>query len=518
MEGFTPSTTLEPLNAEAARAELQIVLHSPVFIRSPSLANLLAYLCEKVFLGEASQIKEYSVAVDVFRRQPSFDQNNDSIVRVQANRLRKRLAEYYDSEGARHTIHITIPVGQYVPVFQEQHLPTARLPVSVPRWPERRPEWQGRGARTKLWPWIALLILAIPFLFLTRNRAKSPSPPASLAPSSLPSEVAYPVGQEIRILAGSSRNYVDRSGKMWNADRNYAGGSPFRSSVQHIWRTQDPAIYRGSRQGDFEYTIPLKKALYELHLHFAETYYGPEDVGGGGEGSRIMNVTVNGVAILSDFDVIADCGEARTADVKVFTNVVPANDGFLHLSFSSVKGGRGMVSAIELLPGHRRQIRPVRIVARDVPYYSNASQWWSSDMYFKGGQLAASEEPASGTDDPELYETERWGHFSYAIPVTPGKYTVSLHFVGRAPRWVDEGNVSDLLATRNKSGNGQVFNVFCNGRTMLSNLDISKEVGQGHLLVEKIRGVEPNAQGKILLEFIPLRHYASINAIEVIPE
>jgi len=50
MEGFTPSTTLEPLNAEAARAELQIVLHSPVVIRSPSLANLLAYLCEKVLL------------------------------------------------------------------------------------------------------------------------------------------------------------------------------------------------------------------------------------------------------------------------------------------------------------------------------------------------------------------------------------------------------------------------------------------------------------------------------------
>ena len=90
-----------------------------------------------------------------------------------------------------------------------------------------------------------------------------------------------------------------------------------------------------------------------------------------------------------------------------------------------------MVSAIEILPGTARRIRPVRIVARDVPYYSDDSSWWSSDIYFKGGQLAASEEPANGTDDPGLYETERWGRFSCAIPVTPGRYTVILHFIER---------------------------------------------------------------------------------------
>ncbi len=88
-----------------------------------------------------------------------------------------------------------------------------------------------------------------------------------------------------------------------------------------------------------------------------------------------------------------------------------------------------MLSAIEILPGVRGQIRPVRIVARDVPYYSNDSRWWSPDTYFKGGQLSSSQEPAQGTDDPEFYETERWGHFSYAIPLAPGKYSVTLHFI-----------------------------------------------------------------------------------------
>jgi len=90
-----PSTTAESISWEEQRAELQTVLRSPLFARSPTLSHLLSYLCEKTFAGETDQIKEYSVALEVFDRQDSFDQDTDSIVRVQANRLRKRLSEYY---------------------------------------------------------------------------------------------------------------------------------------------------------------------------------------------------------------------------------------------------------------------------------------------------------------------------------------------------------------------------------------------------------------------------------------
>ena len=106
-----PSITAEPVSWETERAELQAVLHSHLFARSPTLTHLLSYLCEKTFAGESAQIKEYSVGLDVFDRRDSFDQDTDSIVRVQANRLRKRLAEYYASEGATHPVHITIPIG-----------------------------------------------------------------------------------------------------------------------------------------------------------------------------------------------------------------------------------------------------------------------------------------------------------------------------------------------------------------------------------------------------------------------
>ena len=107
----------EPIDLEAQRAELETVLRSEQFARAPMLARLLTYLCEKLFAGEAGQIKEYTVGVDVFRREPSFDQNSDSIVRVEANRLRKRLDAYYAEAGASNWLRITIPLGQYVPEF-----------------------------------------------------------------------------------------------------------------------------------------------------------------------------------------------------------------------------------------------------------------------------------------------------------------------------------------------------------------------------------------------------------------
>jgi hypothetical protein len=520
-----PSTTADSVHIEELRAELQLVLQSQSFARSPGLCRLLSYLCEKAFAGEGHQIKEYSVALDVFGRRESFDQDSDSIVRVQANRLRKRLAEYYAGEGRDHRIHITIPIGQYVPDFEERpKVGESTLSQALESAPSKQADvndlhWTNLTWRTGVGIAALLLTLALTFFFLTRMRITSrqlartpPTPQESATPM-----VGLPVGDEIRILAGSSRSYVDRSGKLWNPDEYFTGGTIVRSPLQHIWRTQDPTIYRASRQGDFQYDIPLKRGPYELHLHFAEAFYGPEDVGGGGEGSRIMTVTANGKPLLGDFDVLADSGGGRTADVKVFTDITPAQDGFLHLAVSSANG-KGMISAIELMPGYHGHMRPVRIVARDVPYYSNDSHWWSSDAYFKGGQFATSEIPATGTDDPELYETERWGHFSYAIPVTPGKYALTLHFIEHGLHTAGQAEFAVAQSEKRASAPLRVFDVFCNGRAIVSHLNIAGEAGSNRPLVRKITGLAPNAQGKLLLEFVPLSQYATLSAMEMVAE
>src|SRR5262245_43442823 len=102
---------------DVERDELNAILGSRYFFRSPSLSQFLSYICEKYFQGESDQIKEYSFAVDAFGRSADFHPKEDPIVRVEASRLRKRLKEYYSGEGSDHPIQLTLPPGQYVPVF-----------------------------------------------------------------------------------------------------------------------------------------------------------------------------------------------------------------------------------------------------------------------------------------------------------------------------------------------------------------------------------------------------------------
>lgn len=515
---------------EAKREELEAVLRSKFFVRAPILAHLLQYLCERLFAGEANQIKEYSVGVEVFNRGPSFDQNSDSIVRVEANRLRKRLAEYYAGEGQSHRLHIVIPLGQYVPQFEWMSPPPREEPAAeqaLASAEDSRTRFEGlvkaegwfRHPDRRVW-WLvgtlALLLVTLGVALLLVRHAK-PAPAAAPANRSvlqpIDAEIGPPVGEEVRILAGAGRSFVDHAGKLWSADRWFEGGEAVKSTVQHIWRTQDPDFYRSSRQGQFRYKIPLKKGIYELHLHFAETVYGPESSGTGGEGNRIFAVTANGKPLLNRFDVVTDAGASRTADVKVFPNITPAADGFLSLAFSGENGMAATLSAIEILPGIKGHIRPVRVLARQTPYYSNDSHWWSPDNYFEGGQLASYTAPVSGTDDPELFETERWGNFTYAIPVAPGKYTVSLYFAHHG-----SGDQPALPGSENRSPAAHIFNVFCNGQVLLKDFNLNWEARQRDVVVRKTMNLEPNAQGKLLLSFVPVEGYATVTGIEVIPQ
>jgi len=519
----------ESVELQEQRAELQAVLGSRDFVRAPKLAQLLSYLCERLFAGESHRIKEYSIGLEVFNRGATFDQDSDSIVRVEANRLRRRLADYYSGEGSSHRLQITIPVGQYVPKFEPCNkqlslsgaTSLATTIDAVP--PATHPAWRQWLTPAGPRPWwlvaafvTVILGLGIGYPWFLIHLQRSPAP-VTVARNSAPEpadlQFGPPSGDEIRILAGATRSFVDHAGKLWSADTAFTGGTAVKSSVQHIWRTQDPDFYRTSRQGQFRYDIPLKKGIYELRLHFAETVYGPESTGTGGEGSRIMAVRANGHPLLANFDVVADSGASRTADVKVFPEITPATDGQLHLEFAGDDGKQATLSAIEILPGVRGRMRPVRILARQTPYYSNDSHWWSPDNYFEGGELASyPTNPVSGTDDPELYETERWGNFSYAIPVPPGKYILTLLFA------VHRGADGQAASPVSKPAAVRVFNVFCNGESLLQNFDLLKEARESDVVSRRITGVEPNAQGKILLSFVPVEGYASVSGIEVLPQ
>ena len=118
------------------RAELQALIATGRFDRAPHLLNFLNYVCERSFEGHSGQIKEYTIGVEALRRPPDFDPKKDSIVRVEAHRLRKRLEEYYAAEGAAHRIRIVIPQGQYVPRFIVQEPLVKAVPETIPTVPQ----------------------------------------------------------------------------------------------------------------------------------------------------------------------------------------------------------------------------------------------------------------------------------------------------------------------------------------------------------------------------------------------
>ena len=162
-------------------------------------------------------------------------------------------------------------------------------------------------------------------------------------------------------------------------------------------RAEDSVLCRAVRVGEFRYDIPLKPGTYELHLYFAEMRYGlePEE---GGESTRRFNVFVNDDMILRDFDILSDIAGPGLLDEKVFTDIQPADDGFLHLVFNSVANG-ALLAGIEILPGLQGKMRPVRLSTRNRSYISSDQKEWEADRYTHGGRLTNRLHAVSGTAD-----------------------------------------------------------------------------------------------------------------------
>jgi TolB-like protein len=118
------------VSVEAALAELDRVLSSRIFAHSARLGRFLKFGVEAAIAGR-SDVNEYSIGVDVFGRDTSFDPRIDPIVRVDARRLRTKLREYYDGEGADDSLEICLPLRTYVPVFRTRDgQPTPAASVS----------------------------------------------------------------------------------------------------------------------------------------------------------------------------------------------------------------------------------------------------------------------------------------------------------------------------------------------------------------------------------------------------
>ena len=501
------------ISAEAQRAEFEAVVQA--LGPSSRLARLLQYMGEKYFADKIDDLQEYNIATEVFGRSPAtFDSSQDAVTRVETHRLRKRLKEFYASEGKEHPIQLSIAAGSYVPRFVRP--PGATSPAAA--LGSEMPEPGGTSGATgfpvsrAVSHWMFGLLAAILLLMgfgayrLFRPRASLKEGQSDAKPAlgnvsaARPSDLPTP---PIRILAGYAGNpRMDSAGAMWSADNYFSGGGIWPRDPQPIARTSDPFIFGRWRTGDFYYKIPLRPGAYELHLFFLTTNI-PNVV-------STFSVRINGKLALCAFDVNSDAFGENIADDRVFRDVSPGEDGFLRIDFNAEQGPP-VLNAIEVLPGLPHKQLPIRLIAQSSPLTDSRGQLWRPDNYFMNGRLSAQPVHVTAEHDPELFSGERYGHFSYAIPVdTRGRYTVVLSFA--------EFYFGPGASGRGGTGS-RIFKVMCNGETLLNDFDIFKEIGSSlHVLTKTFRHLKPSAEGKLNLTFEPVVNNATISAIEVMDE
>jgi len=159
---------MEPIDPADVRAALDRMLASQAFVNAGRLSRMLRFVVERTLDGQGGQLKEYLLVVEVFDRPSDYDPRMDSIVRVEARRLRAKLAEYYEADGAGDALRIRMAKGGYAPTFERIHEPSA-----VPALPVRR----ARMPASRIAPIILAVLLAAAAVYVWSTSARVQSQP-----------------------------------------------------------------------------------------------------------------------------------------------------------------------------------------------------------------------------------------------------------------------------------------------------------------------------------------------------
>lgn len=136
-ESTTPAPSGKLLETETRSAQvlelLARILQSPSFQGSRRSQDLLRYCVTNQLAGDTAALKERVIGAQLFGRKPDYDTSSDAIVRVKANEVRKRLAQYYDQADLEDALRIDLPAGSYAPVISWVKRPVgaADVPVST---------------------------------------------------------------------------------------------------------------------------------------------------------------------------------------------------------------------------------------------------------------------------------------------------------------------------------------------------------------------------------------------------
>ncbi len=122
----------ELLRADSRWALIERILESEGFHRAAQLRNILRYASKAAILRPQEGLSEVEVACNVLERRLDFDPAIDNIVRAQFSHLRRKLEHYFETEGKDEPLVLSIPKGNYIPVFTPSHLRVSAPPISEP--------------------------------------------------------------------------------------------------------------------------------------------------------------------------------------------------------------------------------------------------------------------------------------------------------------------------------------------------------------------------------------------------
>lgn len=145
-------------------------------------------------------------------------------------------------------------------------------------------------------------------------------------------------GSVVAAINAGGGAYTAVDGTPYVADAAYEGGST-QVSARAVDATEDDALYNDWRWGDFAYRLPLVDGPYTVELHFADTY-------NSSAGQRVFDASIEGVAVIDDFDIIASVG-VDTATVRRFDIVLA--DGLLDIAFANGSAGSARLDALRVI-------------------------------------------------------------------------------------------------------------------------------------------------------------------------